>query len=297
MKRARIMVVTDEGQLPMFETEPVGLPSPSNSLLVETHRPKRGAGHAGWFSEQVLTLFLDAGLVEHAQDGDAPMTIEVPDNVAVLSLRERHERVRWLEPVRVMSLRLEDQVLDEAARTLGRSGAPAILSSSGVHDARLIALLRALYAEHVSGYASGPLFVDGIEQALAALLVSGYSDHARALRSPAGRLAPARARRVEDYMRAHLDRQLSLAELADCAGYSPSHFTWLFRTTFGTTPHRYLQHLRIEQARALLRTSRHSILDAALACGFQTQQHFSRVFREVTGTSPAAYRREYGASR
>jgi AraC family transcriptional regulator len=291
------MAVSDAGTLPMFDTEPLGPPSPSNSLLIETHRPERGTSQARWFSEQILTLFLDAGVVQHAQDGGAPVAIAMPASVAVLSLRERHETIRWLEPVRVMSVRVDDRVLDEAARALGRPCAPALLPSSDMHDARLIALLQALHAEQASGYAAGPLFVDGIEQTLAALLVSGYADQGRALRAPAGRLSPARAGRVEGYVRAHLDRPLSLAELADCAGYSPSHFAWLFRATFGTTPHRYLQRLRIDQAMALLRTSRHSILDAALACGFQTQQHFSRVFREVTGTSPAAYRREHGVTR
>jgi AraC family transcriptional regulator len=291
------MAMSDVGTLPMFDTEPLGPPSPSNSLLVEMHYPERGSSQVRWFSEQVLTLFLDSGVVEHAQDGRAPVAIGVPASAVVLSLRERHEKVRWLEPVRVMSVRVDDRVLDEAASTLGRPRAPALLPSSGVQDARLIALLQALHAEQASGYAAGPLFVDGIEQALAALLVSGYSNHKRALPAPAGRLLPARASRVEEYMRAHLNRSLSLAELADCAGYSPSHFAWLFQATFGTSPHRYLQRLRIEQAMVLLRASRHSILDTALACGFQTQQHFSRVFREVTGTSPAAYRRQHGGLR
>ncbi|HTJ93264.1 MAG TPA: AraC family transcriptional regulator [Pararobbsia sp.] len=242
-------------------------------------------------------MFLDSGVVEHAQDGGAPVMIRMPARAAVLSLRERHESVRWLEPVRVMSVRVDDRVLDEAARALGRSRAPALVPSSGVHDVRLIALLQALYAEQASGYVAGPLFVDGIEQTLAALLVSGFADDKRALHAPARRLSPARVRRIEEYVREHLNRPLSLAELADCAGYSPSHFALLFHATFGSTPHRYLQRLRIEQAMALLCASRHSILDTALACGFQTQQHFSRVFREVTGTSPAMYRRQHGGSR
>jgi hypothetical protein len=59
--------------------------------LIETHRSERGASQARWFSEQILTLCLGAGVVQHALDGGTPVAIAVPTSVAVLSLRTPRE--------------------------------------------------------------------------------------------------------------------------------------------------------------------------------------------------------------
>jgi AraC family transcriptional regulator len=82
-----------------------------------------------------------------------------------------------------------------------------------------------------------------------------------------------------------------LKDLADCAAYSQSHFSRLFRETFHIGPHRFVLNLRIERAKALLARRDHSILEVALLFGFQTQQHFARIFRQLVGVTPGEYRR------
>jgi AraC family transcriptional regulator len=57
------------------------------------------------------------------------------------------------------------------------------------------------------------------------------------------------------------------------------------------SPYKYMRALRIDCSKKSLRNRDLSILDAALAVGFENQQHFVTVFREVVGVTPSSYRR------
>ncbi len=85
----------------------------------------------------------------------------------------------------------------------------------------------------------------------------------------------------------------NLDELASVAGLSKFHFLRLFAATVGTTPHRYLQLVRIEQARRLLGRG-DGIAHVAQEVGFSDQSHFTRCFRDIVGIPPGRYRREVG---
>ncbi len=99
-----------------------------------------------------------------------------------------------------------------------------------------------------------------------------------------------RLRQVLDYIAAHLDQDVSLADLARTAGMSPHHFAVLFRERMSTSPHRYVVEQRIKRAKRLLRDPRRSVLEVALLSGFESQSHFGRVFRRVVGMTPSDYR-------
>lgn len=99
-----------------------------------------------------------------------------------------------------------------------------------------------------------------------------------------------RLRRVEDYVREHLDRCISLSDFARVAGLSRMHFAAQFRAATGYRPREYLLHQRIERAKSLLAGTDTPLAEAALAVGFCTQAHFSTVFKRITGESPARWR-------
>jgi AraC family transcriptional regulator len=96
--------------------------------------------------------------------------------------------------------------------------------------------------------------------------------------------------RVLEYIEAHLSDRLDLHVLSKEAGISPFHFATLFRKAMGATPHRHVEHLRMEAARAMLRDTDKSILDIALTCGFGSASHFAAVFRKRFSQSPTEYR-------
>jgi AraC family transcriptional regulator len=96
--------------------------------------------------------------------------------------------------------------------------------------------------------------------------------------------------RVVEYIEAHLSERLDLRVLAKEAGISPFHFAALFTKAVGATPHRHVQHLRLEAAKAMLRDTDKSILDMALTCGFASASHFAAAFRRQFSQSPTEYR-------
>lgn len=99
-----------------------------------------------------------------------------------------------------------------------------------------------------------------------------------------------RLRRVTEYIQQNLDKDLTLAELADVVYMSPYHFARLFESSTGAPPHRFVVQQRIAHARGVLATTGRSIAEISRLVGFRTPSHFTRVFRHALGTTPAVYR-------
>src|SRR3954454_17045416 len=84
---------------------------------------------------------------------------------------------------------------------------------------------------------------------------------------------------------------LDLPSLAAVAHVSEAHFIRSFKTTFGETPHRYLQRRRIERAMYRLRTTDRTVTDICMEVGFSSLGTFSRTFSDVVGETPSQFRR------
>ena len=97
--------------------------------------------------------------------------------------------------------------------------------------------------------------------------------------------------RVLDYIGAHLERDLTITELAAVANMSPHHFSLRFKRSVGVAPHQWVVRARVREAERLLRARNMSVAEVALALGFASQTHFTDVFRRATGTTPRHYRR------
>lgn len=83
-----------------------------------------------------------------------------------------------------------------------------------------------------------------------------------------------------------------LAELAESAGMSVRHFSRLFTTRLGTTPHAYINHRRRALASELLLGNQLKVRQIAEAVGFSSVATFSRWFRTQTGSAPRDFRRD-----
>ncbi|MHB9025228.1 MAG: GNAT family N-acetyltransferase [Armatimonadota bacterium] len=93
-----------------------------------------------------------------------------------------------------------------------------------------------------------------------------------------------------DYIEAHLTEELSIAALADMAGYSPWHFYHLFAESTGMPVMTYIRARRLQQAVEEMGYGR-KLIDIALDYGFETQAGFYKAFHRQFGCSPSRYRR------
>ena len=86
-----------------------------------------------------------------------------------------------------------------------------------------------------------------------------------------------------------------IGELADRLEVTQEYLTRCFCRSIGMTPGKYLNQVRIENARILLREGGHSVQFVSDACGFTNSNYFARVFRNSVGINPRDYARRYAA--
>lgn len=91
---------------------------------------------------------------------------------------------------------------------------------------------------------------------------------------------------VLDYIHTHLDRDLSLTELAGVINISPTYFASLFKQAMGIAPHQYVIQQRVERAKLMLSKTDLAIADIALQVGFSSQSHLNQQFKRLTGMTP-----------
>lgn len=89
------------------------------------------------------------------------------------------------------------------------------------------------------------------------------------------------------------ENPLSPQQLADLVQITPRQLERLFRQHLNDTPANFYLNLRLDKARQLLRQSDMSVLEVALACGFESSSYFSRRYRKRFQTSPSQDRHEH----
>ena len=96
--------------------------------------------------------------------------------------------------------------------------------------------------------------------------------------------------RVMDYIKSRYNSKITLEDIASSVHLSASHLSGLFRKETGQTISAYLNYVRIEKSKQLLKTSETPIAQIGALCGFEDQSYFTRVFKQQTGLSPKKYR-------
>lgn len=104
---------------------------------------------------------------------------------------------------------------------------------------------------------------------------------------PSGRTAAAIERTV-DHIRENFSERINLEDLAAIAQLSVFRFVTVFRRQVGLPPHRYLNHVRVLHAKALLGSGIPPAI-VAIEAGFFDQSHLSRHFKSICGMTPGQY--------
>jgi AraC family transcriptional regulator len=146
-----------------------------------------------------------------------------------------------------------------------------------------------LQALQTSGVATD-IYLESLTQTLMVHLLRNYAVFPATPERQA--LAPVMLRRLEEYIHAHPQRNLTLAELAAVVGLSPHHLTRLFRRHTGQSLHQYVLAQRLHLAKRLLETTNQTITQIAAALGFADHSHLCRQFKRHFGAPPGVLQRE-----
>jgi AraC family transcriptional regulator len=168
-----------------------------------------------------------------------------------------------------------------------------LVNCFGQQDLQLYQIAMLLLAELKSGGIMGQLYVESLTQMLVIHLLRHYSESAPILTvDTVGNrsLTRVQLQQAIDYIHAHLDRDLSLAELASVINIAPTYFARLFKQEMGISPHQYVIQQRVEQAKSMLSKTDLAISDIALQVGFSSQSHLTHQFKRFTGMTPKQVR-------
>ncbi len=169
-----------------------------------------------------------------------------------------------------------------------------VKDQTGFQDALLAHIGFTLQRElqHSASGAVGKLYADTAAQMLVAHLLRHYTTTDVFIHDSHRQLSPQQMQRLTDFILAHLNQSLSLEMLAQQVGFSPYHFTRLFRQTTGESPHQFVLRQRLEAAKHLLKETDIPLSHVALEVGFPHQSHFTQAFKRRLGTTPLIYRQE-----
>ncbi len=92
-----------------------------------------------------------------------------------------------------------------------------------------------------------------------------------------------------EYMDEHFTERIYLDQICRCAGLSKSTLLRAFTKEKGVTPYRYLETIRINEAKKLLSEGAAPV-EAAIRTGFSDQSHFTNYFIQFIGLAPGTYR-------
>lgn len=98
--------------------------------------------------------------------------------------------------------------------------------------------------------------------------------------------------RIIEYVQENYMNPLTVKDLADYVHVSESYLSRKMTAHTGMSPIKYVNYVRIENAKLALKTE-HSIEEIASLTGFRDSKYFTTVFKRQTGLPPSAFRKNY----
>ena len=192
-------------------------------------------------------------------------------------------------PVRFIQIVQRRDVYDSIIPEMVQGGAVNYEPRTELHDP-LVSQLALTIANQIDDGVLDNILVDALSTALAVRILRYYVDPSVIQLAPSSGLSRERLERVRDYIEAHLDDRLTLADLAGVACLSPYHFSRSFKQAVGVGPQRYVLQRRLDRAKTLMRRTNQPLAWIAQEAGFSDQSHLISVFRREIGVTPGQFR-------
>lgn len=184
---------------------------------------------------------------------------------------------------------IDPDLLSQTAAEMGKlpSRQVELLATVSAADPKMVAIARLFLAELDSVGAA--LYTESLVQLFMIHLLHKYCAFQPKIQRPTGGLSARQLQQIRDYIHAHLDRSLHLAELAGILGLSQYHFSRLFKQSTGTAPYQYVLQQRMERAIRLLQQRTYTVAETALLVGYTDQSRFTKHFKRYVGLTPRRF--------
>jgi len=220
-------------------------------------------------------LRMQARLTDAASDGPAMVKCQYGLTEAAVPVKLGEQTLGYLATGQVFTQKPTEEQFRKTARTLDRMGVR--VDRSLAHKTYMATRV-----------------IPRSQLASATRLLQIFADH---LAMKSNQLAVRQANaepiavvRARDYIREHLQDDITLADIAKAACTSTFYICKLFKRHTGVNFTEYVSRMRIEKACELLLNPNLRISEIAYDVGFQSLTHFNRVFRKLIGEAPTIYR-------
>ncbi|MFN6964411.1 MAG: helix-turn-helix domain-containing protein [Pyrinomonadaceae bacterium] len=196
----------------------------------------------------------------------------------------------WRGELECLAISVDPALVTRAALEMGASPSFELRPVAQIKDPLLGPLGLAMLDAALAGGQTQKLYAEALANTLILHLLQNYGTAGRTVGRSGGGLTGYRLRRAMEYIDAHLDDDLTLADIAAAAGLSQFHFARAFRRSTGLTPQQYVTQRRIELAKRLLQDRDIPLVEVSLQAGFKNQSHFTTLFKKATSLTPKVWR-------
>lgn len=260
--------------------------------VLERHRTAPGEMQAHVFDQHMLMLHMGVGAVPFSSriNGRRLNGAFIPGRLRFLAAGDNlstswnlfHESILIAFYPQVIHCALGEDVC----------GAPCSLTSNiASHDDSTLAhLVLAMEGHLTSGRRSGKLFEQSLLATIAAHLLCSYGSLRKGCRHGVP-LTTWKRKKIEEYVRENLSRDIHLQDIACSVNLSPYYLSRSFKAATGRGLWQFVLECRVRQAMRLIRDGRSpSLAYVARSCGFESYSQFTAAFRRFVGQLPSEYR-------
>ncbi len=194
------------------------------------------------------------------------------------------------EPLDYRCLNIKPEIMAEVVKEITGAPGKLVFKQSVVARCEAVTVLKELHRmlmQEEKEFNKEEIFLFLLEQ-----LIEEYGDWEAECEQPA---VNGDIERVCRYLENHYPERITLDDLCALTGCGKYYLVRAFTKTKGITPYRYLETVRINQAKRLLENGLEP-LETAYQTGFSDQSHFSRFFKEFIGITPKQYQKIFMAS-
>jgi len=211
----------------------------------------------------------------------------IDKHVSIIPAGQPHQ-VKWQRPAEVTVFLLSPAFVREVAHE-SKMGHVEIAEEYCALDPLIWHLGREVRMQLRGRRRLDETYLQSVATVLAYHLLTTYASNPGRARESNG-LPCYKLRHAIQYIRDHLDKDISFHDIAAHLKMSAYHFARMFKHSTGDPPHQYIVRCRINRAKELLAETSLPITDVAFEVGYKSQSHFTTCFRRFVGVTPAAFR-------
>ena len=260
-----------------------------NSIHIELHQQPRFETREHQHNMHVIAFGFSNSPGERWLDGKMQTERRNRGDIAIIPAGIVH-RCNWNNSAKFGILAFEPLLLQQVGQDLVDSDRIKLIPKfMNKQDELITGIFATLKDELESNKIGSDLLIDSLKATLAIHVLRQYCTTKPKLSSHKDGLSTSKLRQIKEYIHEHLERNLTVIELAEIAQISPYHFIRLFKKATARTPHQYILQQRIEKARYLLQHQEMTIAEIAALVGFCDQSHFTKYFKQIVGMTPRQY--------